>query len=116
MSNNQAHGAKFITLKNNKAISQTAAKFWFTGLSCNILAGLYKIYVNREQAKAVSASDPEKKASEKKLEKDLYAAQYQLLQDCLDICNPGTSLGVFNFDDGFIGLAGLGSSLLGLNT
>lgn len=103
-------------MKNNKAISQTAAKFWFTGLSCNVAAGLYKIYLNRNQAKSLTSGDPEKRVSEKKLEKDLYAAQYQLLQDCLDICNPGTALGYFNFDDGFIGLAGLGSSLLGLNT
>lgn len=80
------------------------------------MAGLYKIYLNRQQQQTSSASDPEKKVSEKKLEKDLYAAQYQLLQDCLDVCNPGTSLGLFSFDDGFIGLAGLGSSLLGLNT
>ena len=56
------------------------------------------------------------KATEKKLEKEAYAAKYQLLQDCLDICNPGTSIGLFSFDDGFIGLAGLGSSFLGLNT
>lgn len=64
----------------------------------------------------LSSNDPEKIVSEKKLKKDLYAVQYQLLQDVLDITNPGTAIGVFSFDDGFIGLAGLGSSLLGLNT
>lgn len=115
---NWAHGSKFVTLKNNKEISKIAARFWFTGLSCNIAAGLYKIYVNRQQMQAVrsSGSSDEKGTQVKKLEKDLYAAQKQLLQDCLDICNPGTSLGVFNFDDGLIGLAGLGSSFLGMAT
>ena len=77
---------------------------------------MYKIYVNRSASKLVSASDPEKRVTEKRLEKDLYSAQYQLLQDCLDICNPGTSIGLFSFDDGFIGLAGLGSSFMGMNT
>ncbi|BFZ57619.1 hypothetical protein PYCC9005_004672 [Savitreella phatthalungensis] len=113
---NWAHGSKFVTLKNNKEISKIAARFWFTGLSCNIAAGLYKIYVNRQQQQAIAsrAHTDEKNVQTKKLEKDLWAAQKQLLQDCLDICNPGTSIGLFNFDDGFIGLAGLGSSFLGI--
>lgn len=85
-------------------------------MSCNIVAGLYKLYLNRQEAERITTGDVEKSVGEKKLAKDKYAAQYQLLQDVLDICNPGTSLGVFHFDDGFIGLAGLGSSLLGLNT
>lgn len=44
------------------------------------------------------------------------AINKQLLQDLCDLVVPATTLGFTNFDDGFVGLAGTVSSLLGVHS
>lgn len=43
------------------------------------------------------------------------AVNLQLISDFCDLTMPTTALGFANFDDGFIGLAGLVSSLIGVH-
>ena len=38
----------------------------------------------------------------------------QMVSDLCDLCSPSASLGWTSFDDGFIGLAGTVSSLIGV--
>ena len=42
------------------------------------------------------------------------ATQLQLVSDLCDLTVPSTALGLANFDDGIVGLAGTTSSLIGL--
>ncbi len=44
------------------------------------------------------------------------ASQLQLLSDLCDLTIPSSALGWVNFDDGFVGLAGTLSSLIGVYT
>lgn len=43
-------------------------------------------------------------------------SQLQLLSDLADLTVPTSALGLANFDDGFVGLAGTLSSLIGVYT
>lgn len=50
----------------------------------------------------------------KKVAKEANAVKVQLVSDLCDITIPSAALGWANFDDGFVGLAGTVSSLLGV--
>lgn len=50
----------------------------------------------------------------KKVDKEANAVKLQLVSDLCDITVPSAALGWANFDDGFVGLAGTLSSLLGV--
>jgi hypothetical protein len=50
----------------------------------------------------------------KKVDKEMNAVKIQLVSDLCDITIPGSSLGIFDLDDGIVGLAGTTSSLLGV--
>lgn len=115
-------------------IQKEAYRAWFAGLACNIVAGVYTLYNLQLIAKKQqqSSDDAEKKVEQKTLEKyaiswqsnesaptdhvnrEKAATQLQLLSDVCDITVPGSAIGTFSFDDGFVGLAGTVSSLIGL--
>lgn len=46
--------------------------------------------------------------------RDRTATQLQLLSDLCDATVPSSGIGLVNFDDGIVGLAGTTSSLIGL--
>jgi len=50
----------------------------------------------------------------KKLQKELMDVRVQLISDLCDLTIPSSALGWVDFDDGFVGLAGTTSSLLGV--
>ena len=52
----------------------------------------------------------------KKLQKEANAVKIQLISDLCDITIPSAALGWVAFDDGFVGLAGTVSSVLGVWT
>lgn len=53
-----------------KKWSKDASKAWFVGLSCNILAGLYKLYsISAQAQKQADSTDAEKAVEVKKLAK-----------------------------------------------
>ncbi|EGP88273.1 unnamed protein product [Zymoseptoria tritici ST99CH_1A5] len=98
-------------------LQREAYRAWFTGLTCNILAGVYTLYNMRqlEQQQAARSEDAEKKMESKKLEKERAAVKLQLLSDVCDITVPSSAIGFVNLDDGVVGLAGTVSSLIGLS-
>jgi len=97
-----------------KQLSREAARFWFAGLFFNVMAGFYTLFRLRQRSFTLDKKEGEAAVESKKLDKEWNAASLQLTSDLADICNPATTLGLANFDDGFIGLAGTLSSLLGV--
>ncbi|KAK4506435.1 hypothetical protein PRZ48_000167 [Zasmidium cellare] len=96
-------------------LQKEAYRAWFAGLACNVVAGIYTLYGLTQLAKKQAAeADAEKKVEEKKLEKERAATQLQLVSDLADLTVPLSALGLVNFDDGIVGLAGTVSSLIGL--
>jgi len=121
-----AHSAK-IKIFSKERISQintNAARFWALGIFSSILSGLYKlrnIQVRSSKIKkSGTLSTPEKEADKKVEIKNLtaqyYSTRYQFIQDLFDFVLPMSSLGYFNLNEGVLGLAGLASSLMGLQT
>ncbi|KAL7007726.1 Peroxisomal membrane protein PMP27 [Cystobasidiomycetes sp. EMM_F5] len=106
-----------------EVINRQAARFWAIGIAASILSGIYKLRgVALKQARAAQSvrSSPEKEADRKVEIKALAKAytdtRYQLVQDLFDFVLPMTTLGYFNLNEGVLGLAGLASSLMGLNS
>ncbi|KAK4924067.1 Peroxisomal membrane protein PMP27 [Elasticomyces elasticus] len=113
-------------------MQREASRAWLVGLSCNIVAGTYQLYNLRVAArKQRDSQDAEKAVEAKKLERCVYrraevvevltrhdrdqrATQLQLISDICDSIVPSAALGLVNFDDGIVGLAGTTSSLIGL--
>ncbi|KAK5946243.1 Peroxisomal membrane protein PMP27 [Knufia obscura] len=97
-----------------KRFQATAYRFWFTGLVASALAGIYSLYQLSQRTKQIDEKDPDGKMEKVKIAKQRKAANIQLTSDLCDLTVPSTALGYANFDDGFIGLAGTLSSLLGV--
>ena len=113
-----------------KRLQATAYRFWFTGLVASALAGIYSLYQLSQRTRQIDEKDPDGKMEKVKIEKCVSsmagvqiilmsarqrkAANIQLTSDLCDLTVPSTALGYANFDDGFIGLAGTLSSLLGI--
>ncbi|KAK4954361.1 Peroxisomal membrane protein PMP27 [Elasticomyces elasticus] len=96
-------------------MQREASRAWLAGLACNIAAGTYQLYNLRVAArKQRDSQDAEKAVEAKKLERDQRATQLQLISDICDSIVPSAALGLVNFDDGIVGLAGTTSSLIGL--
>ena len=88
--------------------------------------------MRQEERKHTESADAEKTVELKKLVKyveglfifpsfhanivnrDRTATQLQLISDLCDATVPSSALGLANFDDGIVGLAGTTSSLIGL--
>jgi len=121
-----AHSAKIKVYAKDRfaRISVNASRFWAIGIASSILSGLYKLRdVQVRQAriqKAGTLATPEKEADRKveikALRTQYYATRYQLIQDLCDFTLPMSSLGYFNLNEGVLGVAGLISSLMGLQT
>lgn len=97
-----------------KRAQQEAYRFWALGLMCSAIAQLYTQYKLREREGRISLKDGEGVVEKKKIEKERAASQLQLFTDLCDITAPASALAWANFDDGFVGLAGTMSSLIGV--
>lgn len=101
-----------------KRLVREATRAWFTGLAFSILSGVYSLYNLQNRQSAISSSsvssEPEKVVEVRKVDKEIVAVQIQLVSDLCDIVMPSTALGWANFDEGWVGLAGTTSSLLGV--
>jgi len=96
-------------------LQKEAYRAWFAGLLCNVVAGVYQLYnLQMAASKKRDSQDAEKAVEMKKLEKERSATQLQLISDLCDCTVPSSALGLVNFDDGIVGLAGTVSSLIGL--
>lgn len=99
--------------ERTKALGQQAYRFWFTGLSFNIVAGVYNLYHLQQRQKAFDEKTGKDAAESKKIERESKAARLQLISDLCDISVPTSALGFIELDDGIVGLAGTASSLIG---
>ncbi|GAM89897.1 hypothetical protein ANO11243_079370 [Dothideomycetidae sp. 11243] len=102
-----------------KRLQKQAYQAWGMGLLFSVASGVYSLYQMRVQNQRVmqlQGTDAEKKVEGRKIMRTRNQAQLQLLSDLCDLTVPSTALGYADFDDGFVGLAGTVSSLLGLRT
>ncbi|KAL9113934.1 MAG: hypothetical protein Q9227_002068 [Pyrenula ochraceoflavens] len=97
-------------------LQREAYKAWFAGLMCNAIAGIYALYRLREREAKLDRKEGEGALELKKVEKQRSATNMQLVSDLCDLTVPSAALGVVEFDDGIVGLAGTLSSLIGVWT
>ncbi|KAK6361475.1 Peroxisomal membrane protein PMP27 [Orbilia blumenaviensis] len=105
-----------MKFNNAKRLSDTANKFWFTGLVFSIASSVYTLRRIAERHASLNKQEAEHSLEEKKLVKDQKAVKKQLLSDVCDITIPGYALSTYGFnslDDGIVGLAGTVSSVIG---
>lgn len=102
-----------------KKLQKEAYRAWMAGLLCSAVSGVYSLYRMREEGsmgKEAISTDAEKAVEGKRLVRDRKQARMQLLSDLCDLTVPTSALGITKFDDGFVGLAGTVSSMIGLTT
>ncbi|OQE26343.1 hypothetical protein PENSTE_c005G10250 [Penicillium steckii] len=100
-------------LESVKKLQEYAYRSWGAGLLCSAIAGIYTLYTLHEKEKTIDRKEGEGVVEAKKIEKERAAARIQLISDLFDLTIPATAVGVANFDDGIVGLAGTVSSLIG---
>ncbi|GAN01411.1 peroxisomal biogenesis factor 11 protein [Mucor ambiguus] len=110
----------FYKLNDAKKVSDFGLKCWFLSLSASIISGLYQLKQLRVRAEALksekSAVNADVKGEQNKLVKEEQATTYQLCQDVVDICIPIGGLKWLNLDEGQIGIAGIITSAMAMNT
>ncbi|KAI9016251.1 peroxisomal biogenesis factor 11 [Phycomyces nitens] len=127
---NLANTIKFYKLENIKTITRFGTKCWLAGLTASLLTGIYKFkqlemraQMLKKSSKALTGKEAdsserlaELQAEKKQLAKDAYSARYQFLQDSIDILIPLGGLEILPLDEGVLGLAGMATSMLAMNT
>ncbi|KAK9773145.1 putative Peroxisomal biogenesis factor 11 [Seiridium cardinale] len=99
-----------------KSAQKEAYRFWAMGLLCSIVTQTYTLYRLREREGKVDKKEGEGVVEAKRITIERAAAQLQLLSDLCDFTVPASALAWIGFDDGFVGLAGTVSSLIGVYT
>ncbi|KAG0651492.1 Peroxin-11 [Hyphodiscus hymeniophilus] len=99
-----------------KRLQQEAYRCWMFGLLFSAASGAYSLYNLRQQQAKVDKKDGEGVVASKRIEKERAAINLQLISDLCDLTVPTSALGFTNFDDGFVGLAGTVSSLIGVHS
>ncbi|KAI2472843.1 peroxisomal biogenesis factor 11 [Annulohypoxylon bovei var. microspora] len=97
-----------------KRAQREAYRFWAMGLLCSVVAQAYTLYRLREREAKVDKKEGEGVVESKRIVLERAASQLQLLSDLCDLTVPSAALGWVGFDDGFVGLAGTVSSLIGV--
>ncbi|EHK98957.1 hypothetical protein GLAREA_01366 [Glarea lozoyensis ATCC 20868] len=97
-----------------KRIQKEAYRCWMFGLLFSTMSGVYSLYNLRLQQQRVDKKDGEGVVASKRIEKERAAINLQLLSDLCDLTVPTSAIGLTSFDDGFVGLAGTVSSLIGV--
>lgn len=99
-----------------KTAQKEAYRFWAMGLICSVVAQAYTLYRLREREAKVDKKEGEGVVEAKRIALERAASQLQLFSDLCDLTVPTTALAWVGFDDGFVGLAGTVSSLIGMYT
>ncbi|KAF8862229.1 putative peroxisomal membrane protein PMP27 [Acephala macrosclerotiorum] len=97
-------------------LQKEAYRCWMIGLLFSTMSGAYSLYQLRLQQSKIDKKDGEGAVATKRIEKERSAINLQLLSDLCDLTVPTSAIGLTNFDDGFVGLAGTVSSLIGVYT
>ncbi|EGO00503.1 hypothetical protein SERLA73DRAFT_181134 [Serpula lacrymans var. lacrymans S7.3] len=123
-----ANSAKFINLKpaTSARATRVSNRFWLAGILFSIAHGLLKAGRLAQEAKRLRASEKwgEKELGDEAqrelkimaLENIRADTRYQFTIDVLDIWIPASNLGLVNVNDGFVGICGLISSVMGLRS
>ncbi|KAK3175913.1 hypothetical protein OEA41_007235 [Lepraria neglecta] len=99
---------------NAKRLLREAYRFWFAGLTFNIIAGMYSLQQIRQKEQNIDKNEGEGVVESKKLVKERTTTNLQLISDLCDLTVPTAALGWANLDDGIVGIAGTVSSLIGV--
>ncbi|KAI1079895.1 peroxisomal biogenesis factor 11 [Whalleya microplaca] len=97
-----------------KRAQREAFRFWAAGLLCSVVAQVYTLYRLREREAKVDKKEGEGVVESKRIVIERTASQLQLVSDLCDLTVPTSALGWLGFDDGFVGLTGTLSSLIGV--
>ncbi|RWA10512.1 hypothetical protein EKO27_g4596 [Xylaria grammica] len=97
-----------------KRAGREAYRFWTIGLACSVVAQLYTLHQLRQREAKLDLKEGEGVVEAKKIALERYSSRLQLLSDLCDLTIPTSALGWTSFDDGFVGLAGTVSSLIGI--
>ncbi|KAK2613048.1 Peroxisomal membrane protein PMP27 [Conoideocrella luteorostrata] len=89
-------------------------RFWAMGLVFSIASQLYTQYKLKQREARIDRKDGEGVVESKRITLERSASQLQLISDLCDLTVPASALGWVGFDDGFVGLAGTLSSLIGV--
>ncbi|CZT45849.1 peroxisomal membrane protein PMP27 [Rhynchosporium secalis] len=95
-------------------LAKEAYRCWMFGLLFSAVSGTYSLYNLRQQKQRINKEDGEGVVAAKRIERERAAINLQLLSDLCDLTIPTSAIGLTNFDDGFVGLAGTVSSLIGV--
>ncbi|KAK2074681.1 hypothetical protein P8C59_008869 [Phyllachora maydis] len=99
-----------------KRLQQEAFRFWAVGIMCSLVAQTYTLYNLRAREARLDRKEGEGVIESKRIAVERYNSRLQLTSDLCDLTVPFTALGWVNLDDGFVGLAGTLSSLIGVYT
>ncbi|CEG68928.1 Peroxisomal membrane protein PMP27 [Rhizopus azygosporus] len=125
-----ANSINFYKPSNIKQITEFGQRCWLIALAASLLSGLYKFrqlsirehMLEKTRKALVNSSEKtesqtvELKTQEKVLAKDKYNTRYQFIQDAVDMIIPLAGLGYLKADEGIVGLAGMTTSFLAMNT
>ncbi|KAG8532926.1 uncharacterized protein KY384_002804 [Bacidia gigantensis] len=101
-------------MESAKRLQREAYKAWFAGLMFNTIAGFYTLWRLKERESKIDKNEGEGVVEGKKIVKERNVTNLQLISDLCDLTIPSAAVGYVNFDDGFVGLAGTVSSLIGV--
>ncbi|KAM0246911.1 hypothetical protein ACHAQJ_010033 [Trichoderma viride] len=97
-----------------KTLQQHAYRFWAMGLIFSISSQLYTLYRLKQREAKIDRKDGEGVVESKTILKERAASRLQLVSDVCDLTTPFAALNWVGFDDGFVGLAGTVSSVIGV--
>ncbi|KAI8973214.1 peroxisomal biogenesis factor 11 [Mycotypha africana] len=127
----------FYKPKNLQKIATIGQRCWWFAIAASLISGLYKLkqlsvrqhildksrkaLLNTEEKSDAQIADL--RAQEKILAticlclfRDKYNTKYAFVQDAVDIIIPSSNLGYLKADDGIVGLAGIITSLMAMNS
>lgn len=119
-----AHGTKLYVFEKetHTRISKTAQRAWAIALSASLINGGYSSYklLQRQRLaqrpRATAEKEAERRVELKQISTEALGVRLQMLQDLCDWLVATTSLGYLGLNDGWVGIAGVVSSSLGVRT
>lgn len=97
-----------------KKLQEYAFKCWTVGLVFSAVAQSYTLYRLKEREAKIDRKDGEGVIESKRIKIERSASHLQLLSDLCDLTIPTSAIGLIGFDEGFVGLAGTLSSVIGI--
>jgi peroxin-11B len=99
-----------------KDVQREAFRFWAMGLACSVVAQVYTLYRLQQREAKIDKKDGEGVVESKRITIERATSRTQLLSDVCDLTIPLSALGLAKLDDGFVGIAGTVSSIIGMYT